>query len=143
MEWTDSLPISKTAPWSFTTDTPFRYQTTDSEGEPVTVTTSLGYLAQECEWLGSSKKNTTAVSGLIDAILGSLAQKDAGEDALTAPELLDAMCRTFGITEEGETPDRGTGSVPGCCTSCICGGMRSITTPTCLPGVWASPSSPR
>ena len=106
VEWTDSLPLSKTAPWSFTTDTPFRYQDTDSEGEPVTVTTSLGYLAKECEWLGSSKKDTTAVSGLLDAILGSLAQKDDGEDALTAPELLDAMCRTFGITKEGEIPNQ-------------------------------------
>ena len=81
VEWTDSLPVSKTAPWSFTTDTPFCYQTTDGDEEPVTKRTVLGVLAEECEWL-----------------------KDAKKDSLTASELLDAMCRTFGVTEEGESP---------------------------------------
>ena len=83
VEWTDSLPISKTAPWSFTTDTPFRYQDTDSEGEPVIRLTSLGRLAEECEWM-----------------------VDAEKDVLTAPALLNAMCLTFGIIKEGEIPVR-------------------------------------
>ena len=83
VEWTDSLPISKTAPWSFTIGTPFRYLTTDSDGEQVTVTTVLGHLAEKCEWV-----------------------KDAQKETLTAPQLLDVMCRTFGITEEGEAPDQ-------------------------------------
>ena len=83
VEWSEFLPISKTAPWSFTTDTPFSYVTENSEGDPVTVTTALGYLAVECGWI-----------------------KDAEKDTLSAAELLSAMCRTFGLIEEGETPDR-------------------------------------
>ena len=83
VEWSDPLPVSQNAPWSFTTDTPFRYQTTDSEGEPVTAITALGSLAKELEWL-----------------------KDVQKDGMSASELLGAMCRTFGIIEEGETPGR-------------------------------------
>lgn len=106
VEWADSLPISKTAPWTYTTDTPFHYQDTDSEGEAITISTALGALAKECEWIKDTKKDALSVSGLLDAILGSLAQKDAGEDTLTAPELLKAMCGTFGLVEEGEAPSQ-------------------------------------
>ena len=83
VEWTDSLPLSKTAPWTYTTDTPFSYETENGEGEPVTVKTLLGSLAETYEWI-----------------------KDAKEDTLSAYGLLDAMCRTFGITEDGKRPDR-------------------------------------
>lgn len=83
VEWTDSLPISRTAPWNYTTTTPFRYKTTDSEGETVVIPTSLGSLSEECGWI-----------------------KDAEKDALTAPVLFDAMCATFGLAQEGKTPGR-------------------------------------
>ena len=83
VQWTDSLPISETAPWSFTNDTPFCYQDTDSDGKPVTRLTVLGALAKKCEWL-----------------------KDAEKDTMTASELLNTMCLTFGITGEGESPNR-------------------------------------
>ena len=33
VEWADSLPISKTAPWTFTTDTPLSYQSENDDGD--------------------------------------------------------------------------------------------------------------
>ena len=81
--WTDSLPISKTAPWTYTTDTPFFYETENSEGEPVTVTTALGSFAEKCGWI-----------------------KDAQKDAMSAPRLFAAMCETFGLIKKAETPSR-------------------------------------
>ena len=47
MAWADSLPISKTAPWTFTTDTPYSYEIDDDDGERVTVSTPLGKLAAQ------------------------------------------------------------------------------------------------
>ena len=83
VQWSESLPISGEAPWSFTTDTPFSYQTENSEGETVTVKTLLGSLAETYEWIKDAKKAT-----------------------LSAGQLLSALCRTFGIIEEGESPDQ-------------------------------------
>ena len=81
VRWSESLPISDSAPWSYTTDTPFSYETVNSEGKPVTVTTMLGSLAEKCGWVKDAKKAT-----------------------LSAGQLLDAMCRTFGVIGEKEIP---------------------------------------
>lgn len=54
VEWADSLPISKTAPWRYTTADPLSYQTENEEGETVNVPTALGSLAQKdggCGWV--------------------------------------------------------------------------------------------
>ena len=80
VEWTDSLPISKTAPWRYTTDTPLFYlwePAEGEEGEPKAVLTSLGSLAEECGWV-----------------------KDATAAQLSAGKLLTAMCQSFGIIEK-------------------------------------------
>ena len=93
VEWSDSLPISKTAPWSYTTDTPLSYQDTNEDGEPVFYLTRLGRLAspENYKW---AEEWATAWE----------------EDPLTPPpaagDLLCAMCRTFGLIEEGEMPDQ-------------------------------------
>ena len=79
--WTDDLPISKAAPWIFTTETPFSFQQKNSEGEMETHLTYLGSLAKKCKWTADDKP------------------------VPTAGELLAAMCRTFGLIQEGEAPD--------------------------------------
>ncbi|MBD5133999.1 MAG: penicillin-binding protein [Clostridiales bacterium] len=87
VEWADSLPISKTAPWTYTTDTPFYFQTeveTDDGGtELKTTKTSLGRLAEKekCGWI-----------------------KDATKAQLTAGKLLATMCQSFGIIEKENAP---------------------------------------
>ncbi|MCI9295592.1 MAG: hypothetical protein HFF48_10285, partial [Lawsonibacter sp.] len=47
VEWTDNLPITKTAPFSFTTTTPFLFTDQDEEGNPVKKLTRLGKLSVE------------------------------------------------------------------------------------------------
>lgn len=80
VEWTSDLPISDSAPWTFTTDTPFSFQQENSEGEMETRSTFLGSLARKRKWLADDKPVPSAA------------------------ELLAAMCRTFGLIEEGEEP---------------------------------------
>ena len=86
VEWADTLPISKTAPWSYTTDTPLFYLSQPAEGEegePQAIPTYLGALAGEekCGWI-----------------------KDAVTARSTAGQLLSAMCQTFGIIEKEDAP---------------------------------------
>jgi len=84
VEWADSLPISKTAPWTYTSPSPFSFQVENEDGEPVTNPTPLAKLARmkQYEWLDPD---------------GKLPDPAAGE-------LLSAMCDTFGLVEEGESP---------------------------------------
>ncbi len=89
VEWTDSLPISRSAPWSYTADIPLASQAVDEEGNPavnekgeaVINKTALGSLAEECGWVGKAEKSN-----------------------LTAGELLTAMCQTFGLIEKTPRP---------------------------------------
>lgn len=80
VEWSDSLPISKTAPWRYTTDTPLFYETQtegdDGETETVIVRTFLGSLVEEAGWA-----------------------KNAATAQFTAGNLLATMCQSFGIIE--------------------------------------------
>ncbi len=85
VSWTSFLPISESAPWSYTTDNPFFFlqKTENEDGEENMETrhTYLGSLAdkENCNWL-----------------------EDAAKDQLTAAELLAKMCATFGLVEKGE-----------------------------------------
>lgn len=81
VEWTDTMPLSKTAPWSFTTDTPFSYEDTNDDGETVTVVTSLGRLTQKCSVV-----------------------EDAKTADLSASDWYAAMCRAFGLIGKDEQP---------------------------------------
>ena len=50
--WTDTLPLSDQTPYTFTTDTPYFYSSTDEEtGEEVYSLTRLGQLALTMKWL--------------------------------------------------------------------------------------------
>ena len=83
VDWVSDLPISQTAPWSYTSDAPLTYQRKNDDGELVTRLTYLGSLASEdnCKWWDSAK-----------------------DPEPSAPELFQAMCVTFGLIEKGETP---------------------------------------
>ena len=92
VEWTDTFPVTDSAPWAFTKSDVYTYLYTKTDGEGNTVSqemrrTNLGLLAQSCGW--------------IDDPL----EEDPEEGAVTylsARELMVAMCDTFGIQLEGE-----------------------------------------
>ena len=81
VEWTDTMPLSKTAPWSFTDSEPFSYQYQNDDGKTVTAATSLGRLSKECKVV-----------------------EDPMTADLSAGEWYAAMCRVFGLTGKDEEP---------------------------------------
>lgn len=85
VEWADSLPISKSAPWAYASDAPLCSQTEvegeDGETQLKTNKTALGRLAEKCGWI-----------------------KDAAKAQPTAGKLLAAMCKTFGLIEKTDLP---------------------------------------
>ena len=85
--WNDSLPISARAPYTFTSDTPYLYASTDEEtGEPVYTLTRLGQLALKMKWLDEDPTKTPAAQ-----------LPDAGQ-------LLERMCASFEL-EGGPTAE--------------------------------------
>ena len=135
VEWTDSLPISKTEPFTFTTDTPYYTTSVDEEGETVHTLTRLGRLALELGWLeedptldpekAAAPAPEPEEPGLLDRIVDFFTG-GGGEEPAPEPEeeepyeppdaqaLLGAMCRTFGLrgagaVDEEETPE---GDIP-------------------------------
>ena len=131
VEWTDSLPISKTEPFTFTTDTPYYTTSVDEEGEVVHTLTRLGRLALELGWLeedptldpekAAAPAPEPEEPGLLDRIVDFFTG-GGGEEPAPEPEeeepyeppdaqaLLGAMCRTFGLrgagaVDEEETPE--------------------------------------
>ena len=135
VEWTDSLPISKTEPFTFTTDTPYYTTSVDEEGEIVHTLTRLGRLALELGWLeedptldpekAAAPAPEPEEPGLLDRIVDFFTG-GGGEEPAPEPEeeepyeppdaqaLLGAMCRTFGLrgagaVDEEETPE---GDIP-------------------------------
>ena len=135
VEWTDNLPISKTEPFTFTTDTPYYTTSVDEEGEVVHTLTRLGRLALELGWLEEDPtrdpEEATAPApareepGLLDRIVNFFTG-GGGEEPAPEPEeeepyelpdaqaLLGAMCRTFGLRGEGAVDEEKTpaGDVP-------------------------------
>ena len=135
VEWTDNLPISKTEPFTFTTDTPYYTTLVDEEGEVVHTLTRLGRLALELGWLeedptldpekAAAPAPEPEEPGLLDRIVDFFTG-GGGEEPAPEPEeeepyeppdaqaLLGAMCRTFGLrgagaVDEEETPE---GNIP-------------------------------
>ena len=49
--WNDSLPISAQSPFTFTSDTPYFYSTTNQDGEEVLALTRLGQLSVALKWI--------------------------------------------------------------------------------------------
>ena len=135
VEWTDNLPISKTEPFTFTTDTPYYTVSTDEEGKTTRALTRLGRLALELGWLeedptldpekAAAPAPEPEEPGLLDRIVDFFTG-GSGEEPAPEPEeeepyeppdaqaLLGAMCRTFGLrgagaVDEEETPE---GDIP-------------------------------
>ena len=135
VEWADNLPISKTEPFTFTTDTPYYTTSVDEEGEIVHTLTRLGRLALELGWLeedptldpekAAAPAPEPEEPGLLDRIVDFFTG-GGGEEPAPEPEeeepyeppdaqaLLGAMCRTFGLrgagaVDEEETPE---GDIP-------------------------------
>lgn len=132
VEWTDNLPISQTAPFTFTTDDPYYTVSVDEEGNTVKSLTRLGRLAVYYGWIedptvepGETEEADApaqAEPSLWDRIKaffsGSPAQtetssQEAEPDQLpNAQELLGKMCATFDIQGEGAVDEDSGQTVP-------------------------------
>ena len=119
VEWTDNLPITRTAPFRFTTDDPYYAVSQDEDGKEVKTLTRLGRLAVKMGWVDDPTKEvepeteTAAPAkepGLLDKIKSFLkggtsadAPKKTREPKplLEAEALLGVMCESFGVAGEG------------------------------------------
>ena len=118
VEWTDSLPITRTAPFRFTSDSPYFTLSRDEEGGIVKTLTRLGRLAVKMDWVSDPTREPQAQEepappgepGLMDRLKSFLKGEKSGETGkkskepkplLDATGLLGAMCESFGIRGEG------------------------------------------
>ena len=119
--WADTLPITTTAPFSYTTEDPFYTAETDEEGNPQYSMTRLGQLAVSMKWIKDpedlaegeipedASDASTEEPGLWDRILDFFgmgpeeapAEEPQPYQLPTAEELLGMMCRSFGVKGEG------------------------------------------
>ena len=125
VEWTDTLPISHTQPFTFTTETPYYSLSLDEEGNTVKTLTQLGRLSLAMGWLeedptkdpepvSSDQEEEPEQPGLWDQIKSffsggssdsnlssSSSQEQAPASLPTAEELLGKMCASFSLAGEG------------------------------------------
>jgi len=125
VEWSDSLPISQSAPFVFTTADPFYTASENEAGETELSLTRLGRLAVRMKWIKDpTREQAPADSAPAQAEDPSLwdklrafftgGSKDTQpspkeEDPYrlpTAQELLGKMCRTFSIQGEGAVDEK-------------------------------------
>lgn len=119
--WADTLPITTTAPFSYTTEAPFYTAETDEEGNPQYSMTRLGQLAVSMKWIKDPEDlaegeipedagdASTEEPGLWDRILDFFgmgpeeapAEEPQPYQLPTAEELLGMMCRSFGVKGKG------------------------------------------
>lgn len=94
--WSDTLPVTAQAPFTYTSGSPFFTVSTDDEGVETKTLTRLGKLAVKLEWLSADPTGKDDV------------------ELPTAEELVEMMCRSFslegGADEENRRP-------PACCMS--------------------------
>lgn len=133
VEWTDNLPISQTAPFTFTTENPYFTTSTDEEGNSVKTLTRLGRLAVYYDWIedptkqpeeeGESAPQPEPEPGLWDRIkaffTGESQEQTEGDAQQTEPdrlptaeELLGKMCASFEIQGEGAVDEDSGEKVP-------------------------------
>lgn len=82
VEWNNSLPVSDTAPWSYTKDlnSVFSYEIKADDGTTTRAATMLGSLSKRMKWIS-----------------------DPNTETISAQNLLTAMCLSYGLIEnEGE-----------------------------------------
>ena len=119
VEWSDSLPITRTAPFRFTTDNPYFVTERDEEGVEVKTLTRLGRLAVKMKWIEDptqepqeeaepEKPQKPSLTDSIKAFFGmgkkepEQPREPEGPQPLpTAEQLLGRMCESFSIAGEG------------------------------------------
>lgn len=119
--WADTLPITTTAPFSYTTEAPFYTAETDEEGNPQYSMTRLGQLAVSMKWIkdpedlaegeipedaGDASTEEPGLWGRILDFFGMGPEEAPAEEPQpyqlpTAEELLGMMCKSFGVKGEG------------------------------------------
>lgn len=124
--WTDTLPISQTQPFTFTTEQPYYTTSTDEEGNTTRSLTQLGKLAVKMKWISDptaqpEEEEATQEApaapkepGLWDKIKAFLTGSDPTPEttpttsktqtlptSLTAEELLGKLCESFSIKGAG------------------------------------------
>ena len=114
VEWTDTLPISKTAPFTFTTDTPYYSISKDEEGNDVTNLTRLCKLALKMKWVVPPPDKDVPVEvekpSFFDRLKALLTGIDPNADQNTPPKepteadilpnaevMLGRICQSFEI----------------------------------------------
>lgn len=120
VEWTDNLPITRTAPFRFTTGDPYFTVSQDEDGNEIKTLTRLGKLSVKMGWVDDPTKEPEAETapaaparepGLLDKLKAFI----KGEKAEAAPKksrepkplleaeaLLGKMCESFGVAGEGK-----------------------------------------
>lgn len=119
VEWSDSLPITRTAPFRFTTENPYFVTERDEEGVEVKTLTRLGRLAVKMKWIEDptqepqeeaepEKPQKPSLTDSIKAFFGmgkkepEQPREPEGPQPLpTAEQLLGRMCESFSIAGEG------------------------------------------
>lgn len=118
VEWADSLPITKTAPFRFTTDDPYYVLSQDEDGNEVKTLTRLGKLAVKMGWVDDPTKDPEVATesapvkepGLLDKLKSFLKggtstdtpkKTKEPKPLLEAEALLGKMCESFSIKGEG------------------------------------------
>ena len=132
-QWEDTLPISRQAPFTFTTDNPYYALTDNEDGTQSRTLTRLGKLCVKMKWIQDPTKDPEPVSdeetapqkqGFFDKLKSLFSGGDSSADqsapqqpeedltALpTAEQLLGRLCLYFDLAqqpEEGQSTSRNT-----------------------------------
>lgn len=117
--WNDTLPISTTTPFQFTTEDPYYFVSTDEEGNQKTSLTRLGKLAVNMKWIKLPPDEDTPVEqeepGFFDKLKAFFTGKDLDADLSNEPAkkpteeeilppaniLLGRICRSFDVRGPG------------------------------------------
>lgn len=119
-EWEDTLPISRQAPFTFTTDNPYYALTDNEDGTQSRTLTRLGKLCVKMKWVQDPTKDPEPVSdeetapqkqGFFDKLKSIFSGGNSASDqsapqedtALpTAEQLLGRLCLYFDLAEQPE-----------------------------------------
>ena len=91
--WSDTLPVTAQAPFTYTSGSPFFTVSTDDEGVETKTLTRLGKLAVKLEWLSADPTGKDDV------------------ELPTAEELVEMMCRSFSLEGGADEENRAAAGV--------------------------------
>ncbi len=91
--WSDTLPVTAQAPFTYTSGSPFFTVSTDDEGVETKALTRLGKLAVKLEWLSADPTGKDDV------------------ELPTAEELVEMMCRSFSLEGGADEENRAAAGV--------------------------------